>query len=95
MWLNYIDQDWYKEDISIYDDELLDIAKNLKCEKEDVFIVNMDDEYDFCSKLLDIMENYGNKLFIYKGCEILFIYYEGGGVSFFTKSVNINELNNI
>jgi len=92
MWVKYSEQDWYLEEKDIYDEELQEVCEKLNCSKEEVFLVNYDDDPKICEKLLNEHSKHKSNLFKVNGCDVYFIYHEGGGVSFFTNKVNIDKI---
>jgi len=82
-WKKYVDQDWYLEDKEIYDEELLEVAENLKCNINEVYIVTSEDECEYVDNLVK-GDHHGPFLFTYNTCEI-YCTYDSGLTCLFTK----------
>lgn len=89
---HYISQDWYKEDVEIFDDELAKVSTELGCKKEDVWVIVYDDYPKEVDLIMAKMKHISGDIFKFKDCDICFRYYDGGGASIMTTKSSVVKL---
>lgn len=89
---HYMSEDWFKENPELYDDELIEISKELGCKKEDVWVIIYDENTEEVDLILSKMKPITGDIYKFKDCDIYFRYYDGGGVSVMATKSSVVKL---